>query len=209
LPSPPPQGKQSQLKVAYSFSVLLELYLLPFLGDIMTTKIKIIAGFLTMILLLAFVSTIGYRGLSNVSVLFEDFVQAASQNVATSETVSHINAAAFYLEKFMRLSDSKDMGRSIASQEKSLESMREGIRHATDPERKQRMQKAESLLRNYVETLKVMQRDLAPWYSDYTQIIGPAFETSKKIVGYVPATAWSNLRQPFRIFPAWPRNCAR
>jgi methyl-accepting chemotaxis protein len=151
----------------------------------MTTKSKIIAGFLTMIVLLAFVAAVGYRGLYNVSLLFEDFGQAAALNVATSETVTHINTSAYYLEKFMRLSDGKDMERSITAQEKTLQSILEGLKHTADAERKQAMEKAGALLREYVDALKLMSTDLVPWYSDYLQIIEPAFETSEKILGDV------------------------
>jgi hypothetical protein len=66
----------------------------------MTTKMKIVTGFSLMMVLLAGVSLIGFSGLSSASALFLDFSRFASLNVASSDSVSGLNASAYYLEKF-------------------------------------------------------------------------------------------------------------
>ncbi|MDR1660748.1 MAG: hypothetical protein LBR94_10535, partial [Desulfovibrio sp.] len=60
----------------------------------MTTKIKIIAGFVVVLAILSVVSVIGYRSLKNASALFLDFSRLAVMNVAGSDSVSNINASA-------------------------------------------------------------------------------------------------------------------
>jgi methyl-accepting chemotaxis protein len=151
----------------------------------MTTKIKIITGFIVMILLLGGVSFIAFRGLNGVSTLFLEFSRLATLNVATSESVSGINASAYYLEKFMRLSDGTDMDRSIAAQEKTLAAARKAFDQTVVPERKKKMEQTVTRLREYVDTLKEMKNDFAPWYDEYIRVIEPAFEASEKILGEV------------------------
>ncbi|MDR1360450.1 MAG: hypothetical protein LBJ82_05645, partial [Deltaproteobacteria bacterium] len=170
----------------------------------MTTKIKIILGFVAMIAILVFVSIVGYRGMNTVSLLFEEFGQAAALNVASSETVGHINASAYHLEKFMRLSDAKEMEQAIASQEKTLDSVREGLKHIT-PESRSELELAESHLREYVQALKQMKENLVPWYTDYIQVIGSSFAASEKILGEVGDLALKadNFEAIRRINDVW------
>ena len=99
----------------------------------MTTKIRIIIGFVAMVAILAVVSTIGYQGLRNASSLFDVFSRAATVNVAASDSVTGINTSAYYLEKFMRLSDVKDMDLSLAGQQKTLEGVQLALRHLESP----------------------------------------------------------------------------
>ncbi|MDR2744786.1 MAG: methyl-accepting chemotaxis protein [Desulfovibrio sp.] len=149
----------------------------------MTTKTKIITGFAAMIVLLACVSAIGYRGLTNASELFLDFGRVATLNVASGDGTTGINASAYYLEKFMRLSNGKDMDLSIAAQEQTLASVLKSHEYVVLPERKKAMEQAAARLREYVEALRQMKNAFAPWYADYRQIIKPNFETSGKMLG--------------------------
>jgi methyl-accepting chemotaxis protein len=151
----------------------------------MTTKIKIITGFIVMVVLLGGVSLIGFRGLNSASTLFLEFNRLSSLNVVTSDSVSSINASAYYLEKFMRLSDDKDMDRSIAAQEKTLAAAQEAFDHTVVPERKKMMEQTVTRLREYVDTLREMKNGFAPWYDEYMQVIEPAFEASENILGEV------------------------
>ncbi|MDR1242124.1 MAG: methyl-accepting chemotaxis protein [Deltaproteobacteria bacterium] len=151
----------------------------------MTTKIKIIAGFSTMIVLLAGISLLSFRGLNSASTLFLEFSRLATLNVSSSDTVTGINSSAYYLEKFMRLSDSGDMDNSIAGLERAMASARNARANTVVPERQNMMEQALTRFREYVEALKQMQKALGPWYDDYLRIIEPAFETSEKILGEV------------------------
>jgi methyl-accepting chemotaxis protein len=131
------------------------------------------------------ISTISFRGLTGVSGMFLEFSRLAALNVAASDSLTGINASAYYLEKFMRLSDGRDMDRSIASLEQSLAAAREALDHTVVPERKKMMEQAVARLREYVDTLKEMKKDFAPRYDDYQRIIEPGFEESEKILGGV------------------------
>ncbi|MDR2775804.1 MAG: methyl-accepting chemotaxis protein [Tannerella sp.] len=151
----------------------------------MTTKIKIVTGFTVMLLMLAGISFIGFRGLVTASNLFLEFSRLAVLDVDASDSVTGINASAYYLEKFMRLSDSKDMDRAIAAQEKTLAAAQDGFAHTVVPERKKMMEQVITRLREYVEALKEMKKDFVPWYDDYIRIIIPAFKASERILGEV------------------------
>ncbi|MDR1490717.1 MAG: methyl-accepting chemotaxis protein [Desulfovibrio sp.] len=151
----------------------------------MTTKIKIITGFIVMIIIISSISIIGYRGLSATSALFVEFGDSASLNVVSSDTVSNINASAYYLEKFMRLSDIKDMERSISAQEKSLELVRVAITHSRDPGHTEELRQAEKILIEYVSTLKLMKGNLGAWYNDFNKIIVQGLEKAEQTLADV------------------------
>ncbi|MDR2055603.1 MAG: methyl-accepting chemotaxis protein [Desulfovibrio sp.] len=171
----------------------------------MTTKMKIITGFAAMIVLLACVSAIGYRGLTGASQLFLDFDRVATLNVISSDGVTGINTSAYYLEKFMRLSNGKDMDLSIAAQERTLASVLKSLGYIVLPERKKAMEQAAARLREYVEALRQMKNALAPWYADYLRTIKPNFETSEKTLGDLGALALqaNNTALLGRINDAW------
>jgi methyl-accepting chemotaxis protein len=149
----------------------------------MTTKIKIITGFTVMIVMLAGVSFIGFRGLNGSATLFLEFSKLAEMNVSASDSVSGVNASAYYLEKFMRLSDGKDMDRSVAAQEQTLVAVREASAFVVVPEQKKIMEQAVIRLQEYVEALKQMRTLLGPWYDAYRRNVEPDFEASEKLLG--------------------------
>jgi methyl-accepting chemotaxis protein len=151
----------------------------------MTTKIKIITGFTVMIVILAGVSFIGFRGMNGAATLFLEFSKLATLNVAASDSVSSINASSYYLEKFMRLSDSEDMDRSIAAQEQTLASARKALDLIVVPERKKMMEHSIMRLQEYVDALRRMKNAFVPWHDEYMRIIEPGFDASEKILGEV------------------------
>ena len=59
----------------------------------MTTKYKITAGFILMVLLLGIVSVLGYRSIQNASNGMTEFNRLASMNVATSDGVANVYAS--------------------------------------------------------------------------------------------------------------------
>jgi methyl-accepting chemotaxis protein len=149
----------------------------------MTIKRKIIAGFIVMIGILAVVSVVNYRGLRSVSTLFLNFGRVANLDVYSSDSIAGINASAYYLEKFMRLSDEKDMDRSIAEQELSLLNVQKALENIVRPERQKTMKQAETRLRDYVEALRQMKKVFGPWYAEYLRIILPGFRAMEKSLG--------------------------
>jgi methyl-accepting chemotaxis protein len=103
--------------------------------------------------------------------------------VYSSDSVAGINTSAYYLEKFMRLSDEKDMDRSIAEQELSLAAVQKALENIALPERQKAMKQAETRLRDYVEALRQMKKILGPWYAEYQKIIIPGFRAMEKNLG--------------------------
>jgi methyl-accepting chemotaxis protein len=136
-----------------------------------------------MIAILIIVSVIGYRGLNSASTLFLDFGRVATMSEEASDSVTNINASAYYLEKFMRLSVPRDMDTSVSSQEKTLAAVQKALGHAIAPERKRDLERTANLLREYVEALGQIKNAFIPWYTDYQQIIRPNFETLENIAG--------------------------
>ncbi|MDR2161876.1 MAG: PAS domain-containing protein [Desulfovibrio sp.] len=151
----------------------------------MTTKIKIITGFVAMIAIVACVSVIGYRSLSTASALFLDFDRIAALNTYAKESISNINTSAYYLEKFMRLSEGEDMDKALSAQEKSLASVERVLQYTVLPERRQKMEQAVARLREYVEALRQMKNAFVSWYADHLQVLNPGFDALRKILGEI------------------------
>jgi methyl-accepting chemotaxis protein len=148
----------------------------------MTTKKKIITGFIVMIAILAVVSAIAYRGLRESSETFLEFSKVAVLNVAASDAATSVNGSAYYLEKFMRLSDEKDMDLAIATQKKSLQEVQRILANVSLPERKEVAEQSLARLQEYLKALEQMKEVLAPWYADCSRIINPAFADLEKIM---------------------------
>jgi methyl-accepting chemotaxis protein len=151
----------------------------------MTTKLKIITGFTFMFVILAVVSFFGYRGLNNASDQIVEFSRISTQNTALSNSVGFIQESAYYLEKFMRLSDGKDMDASLAAQENTLRSVEETLPTLVTPAGKEALGKVKARLEEYIKALQQMKSSLVPWYADYQQIIGPNFTAAEKALGDV------------------------
>jgi methyl-accepting chemotaxis protein len=151
----------------------------------MSTKTRIISGFILIVAILVVVSIISYSGLNKASALFLDYVRVARLNVETSDIRAEINASAYYLEKTMRLLDMEDMKRSIIAQQKASDFAGQSLQHIAEPGQKQMMSRASTRLGTYVEELKKMENIFGPWYRDYLQIIRPSFKAAEKYLGEV------------------------
>ncbi|MDR2123560.1 MAG: methyl-accepting chemotaxis protein [Desulfovibrio sp.] len=151
----------------------------------MSTKIRIISGFIVMIIILTGVSIISYTGLNKASTLFLNFVRVANLKVATSDIETGINTSAYYLEKFMRLSDDKDMDRSVTAQQKTFEAAEQGLEYIETPELKTIMEQSSKRLQMYVEELKKIGDTFKPWYHDYQRVIRPGIKAAEKNLGEV------------------------
>jgi methyl-accepting chemotaxis protein len=138
-----------------------------------------------MIIILTVVSIISYSGLNKASALFLDYVNVARLNVDTSDIEGGINTSAYYLEKFMRLSDAADMDRSVNAQRKAFEVARQSLEYIDEPEQKKLMNQASTRLQMYVEELRKMGNVFGPWYNDYLQVIRPSFKAAEKYLGEV------------------------
>ncbi|MDR1686305.1 MAG: methyl-accepting chemotaxis protein [Desulfovibrio sp.] len=174
----------------------------------MSTKIRIISGFILMVAILAVVSIIGYNGLNKASTHFLDYVRFAQLNVDSSDMEIGINESAYHLEKFMRLSDMDDMQRSIAAQQKTFEFARHGLKYIIIHERREMMDRALKRLETYIEELKKMGNILGPWYRDYLQTIRPSFKAAQKYLGDVGdlAVQVNNIRLLRQTNDIWRMN---
>ena len=89
-------------------------------GDTMTTKWKIIAGFLVMIMLVGTVAAIGFRSLSGASGNFEEYRRLARLNVLYSDILAQQFAAASALRLFTTNLDPAQMETARAAVRRSL-----------------------------------------------------------------------------------------
>ncbi|MDR1685700.1 MAG: methyl-accepting chemotaxis protein [Desulfovibrio sp.] len=151
----------------------------------MSTKSRIISGFVVMVIILAIVSVIGYTGLNKASTLFLDYVRVARLNVDTSDLEVGINRSAYHLEKFMRLAGDKDMEQSLQAQQETFKISKKSLEYIVKPEQKKMMDQAVTCLQTYVEELKKMGEILGPWFKDYLQVIRPSFKAAEKHLGEV------------------------
>lgn len=119
----------------------------------MTTKIKIISGFLAMMFLVAVMAAVGYRSLNTASNNFDESKRLAQLNVYFSDMVTSIYEQVYYMEQFFNQNfDPKFMDIAIAAVDKTIVLIDQAIPNFTAQERRAVLQES----RKDLESLKPM-----------------------------------------------------
>lgn len=106
----------------------------------MTTKYKIISGFVIMILLLAAAVILGYLEIQNSSTGFSAYRRLARLDVAVSDTVSALNGAASDVNLYMRTRNEQAIAQADARLETASAHLRTALSFSKSESTKQLMQ---------------------------------------------------------------------
>ncbi len=106
----------------------------------MTTKYKIILGFLLMMVLLGTVSFLGYNGVQRSSEGFTEYRRLARLNVATSNLDSAVYAAAFHISQFLDSRDPADAEKSRRALASAKTKVKEALDFVVNPKRRAALQ---------------------------------------------------------------------
>ena len=107
----------------------------------MTTKYKVIAGFLVMILLLAGVAVLSFLRLGESSTGFEEYRRLARFNLATSDLETNLYDSAYHVYKFLDYRNREDLKGAAAALEKAKANIAIGEDVVVKDDRKQALKK--------------------------------------------------------------------
>ena len=140
----------------------------------MTTKYKIISGFLMMILLIGVMAFIGYSSLQKASDNFGEYRRLARFNVLLSDGVASMNDALGDVLSYVDLADPA----LLASTRGKLEAMDRYVKDAeqfvTSPERRQALERILSLSANLRDNLNRIESSLTAVLKQYQDSARPA-----------------------------------
>ncbi len=107
----------------------------------MTTKYKVIAGFLIMILLLTGVAALSFLRLGQSSAGFEEYGRLARFNLATSDLETNLYDAAYYVYKFLDDRNPEDLKTAASMLEKTKGNIAAGEEVVVREDRRQALKK--------------------------------------------------------------------
>ncbi|MDL2316028.1 methyl-accepting chemotaxis protein [Desulfovibrio sp. OttesenSCG-928-A18] len=154
----------------------------------MTTKIKIISGFVVMSLLLAGVAVLGYRATENSAAQFDEYERLAKFSINLSDLESAMFQASTELYSFVSTKEQEHMKLSLEAVEVALEKLRQAQSLAIDPSRLDKL----ALLLKSIEAFRGKLGEIQTGVLDadamYQKTVQPAarglMEELRKTAGY-------------------------
>ncbi len=89
----------------------------------MTTKIKIIAGFVLMVVLLALIGGLSYLDIQDTAKKLTDYKRLAIFSTTSSDLVAHLNDSAFHVYRFFDDNDAKNIDKAQEAMKKAAEAV--------------------------------------------------------------------------------------
>ena len=102
----------------------------------MTTKLRIIIGFTAMVVLIAIVATLGYRGLGVSSSAFDEYRRLARFNVISSEMTTEMNRGSAGLFSFVATDEAQSLQNARKNFEKLIALYKEAGQYVELEERR-------------------------------------------------------------------------
>ena len=127
----------------------------------MTTKYRIIAGFLVMVAIVATLAAVGLHGMSRSTDNFTEYDRLAKLNVQLSDMYRAVYAAAYCIEVFMQTDDEAMLDEAQQHLDGALAFGAVAETLITSPERQTMMQSALEDLRTYKESVEVVRQSVA------------------------------------------------
>ncbi len=171
----------------------------------MTTKYKVIAGFLLVLLLLAGVSFIGYQGFGEASANFTEYDRLSKFNANTSDIEGAVYKSAYEVNRALVINDFSlmDKGGEAIKQAKSLTDDSLALVHK--PDRKEILQEMRTVLDTYGGLVTAVKGGYVKAYDEYTNSITPSFQKMTEAFDGITNQARnvSNLQVLYSISLAW------
>ncbi len=134
----------------------------------MTTKWKIISGFLLMMVLLAAVAGIGYRSLQEASKGFENYRRLAKFNAATNDMETCLNRMAYNTFRFLESKDSGFMKLAGEALKSAQERIKECEEYVVRPERKKMLETLSADTLEQEKRLVEIERGVLAGYNTFS-----------------------------------------
>ena len=143
----------------------------------MTTKYKVIAGFLLMLLLLASVSLIAYRGFGSASDRFGEYDRLSKFNVNLSDIESSIYKSAYEVNRAIVTNDFTLMDTGGEAIKRAIALVDDCLTLVHLPERKQILEKMRGSLEKYNGLIGDVKNGYMAALSEYGDKISPSFQS--------------------------------
>ncbi|MDL2307952.1 PAS domain S-box protein, partial [Desulfovibrio sp. OttesenSCG-928-C06] len=154
----------------------------------MTTKYKIVTGFVLMILISAIIAFIGYNSLQNALLLQREFQRVSSFDVRMSELEKEIYATVYTLERFMVSRDTTFTDKAQTSIEEAQKLVHTSIALVSTEERRITLQNAEKSLQTNLQLLNRIKTNSLAAYAQYTDACLPSANVMVDILRTVYST---------------------
>ncbi len=171
----------------------------------MTTKYKIIFGFLLMIVFAGVIAFIGYRNLQQASDDFVEYRRLARLNVYTSDIDTNLNETVAWIFRFVDSRDQANMRSARTNLDVAREKIREALTFVVLPQRKEILNR----ISNGITTLKSdadrIEKNILEHYKQYQDIVVPAMQDmSDKMIGIdAQVTTAGNVAALHELSDTW------
>ncbi len=142
----------------------------------MTTKVKIILGFLIMNFLLGGVAFLGYTDVQRSSVGFTEYDRLAKFNVNMSDMGTAMFTAGYNVSQFLDSRKPADMDQAREAMVAALEEAKQARALAVKPDRQKKLDDLQKDLAAYRADMDVIQKNVAAAYSTYTGAVLPSMK---------------------------------
>ena len=140
----------------------------------MTTKRKIIMGFLLVNVLLIVVAIIGYRSLSVSSEGFRRYDELAHSNVELSDMQTELYTQAYRLQLFITTREKKDADAAIDSMKRMIDLGNQVAANMKIETNRKNMAELLKISTDYVNLLQDIQERVLSWDAHYKNVLRPA-----------------------------------
>jgi methyl-accepting chemotaxis protein len=161
-----------------------------------TTKQKIIFGFVSMILIIVVVAALGYRSLEESTTGLNTFRRYARLNVESSDALAHFNEAATMMNLYLAGRDEKNIQAayaSLAGMDKNLEA---AIKDIYIPKNREMAEKIRKTGREYGESLTRLVADLKTATDVFQNRVLPNRAIMDETIDSMRQTALANNNAP-------------
>ncbi|CAK7029099.1 MAG: hypothetical protein DELT_02706 [Desulfovibrio sp.] len=140
----------------------------------MTTKRKIIVGFLLSNILLIIVAVIGYQSLSRTMAGFTRYNVLAGRNVYLSDIGTELYTQAYNVERFLAVRDAQYAQAAVTSMKRCAELSATVLQGMQDENNKKKMQAVVDRCASYLELLRSIEENTLAWNDQYMNTLRPA-----------------------------------
>ena len=171
----------------------------------MTTKYKIIVGFVITIALLLVLAFVGLQGLRQAAENFSEADRLARYNVALSDVMTNQYTSAYYMELFLRTHKGSFMDESLKGLSGAEEEVHKALRYTSLSERRETLNAILADYGTFRKNLEGLRSSMDAYRDQYQKIILPALKDVRAALTMIHSTAarTRNLDLLANLEPVW------
>ena len=159
------------------------------IGDVMTTKLKIISGFALMAILLGVIAFFSHKGIQDASDGFNAYRRLARFNVATSDLDSAVYAAGFHTTQFLLYRKSEEFDLARKSVELARSKVNDCMNLVVKPERRAKLETVVKDLTGIQNEMDAARKSVVEAYDLYLNTVQPGARKAQGMLADLGALA--------------------